>query len=204
MLIEILGNNPDIRKIKQVVNILKKGGVAVIPTDTIYAFVASLHSKKGMDKLAKIKKVKLKKSQFSLICEDLSHISSYTLPMDRSVFRILSNSLPGPFTFILNASNKVSKLFSTNRKEVGVRIPNHNIPKEIVKKLGHPLISSSVHNEDEILEYNTDPNSIFDRFGNEVDIIVDCGYGKNIASTIVDCTNVDISILRQGMGILDD
>jgi tRNA threonylcarbamoyl adenosine modification protein (Sua5/YciO/YrdC/YwlC family) len=157
-----------------------------------------------MDKLAKIKKVKLKKSQFSLICEDLSHISSYTLPMDRSVFRILSNSLPGPFTFILNASNKVSKLFSTNRKEVGVRIPNHNIPKEIVKKLGHPLISSSVHNEDEILEYNTDPNSIFERFGNEVDIIVDCGYGKNIASTIVDCTNVDISILRQGMGILDD
>ena len=119
MLIEILGNNPDIRKIKQVVNILKKGGVAVIPTDTIYAFVASLHSKKGMDKLAKIKKVKLKKSQFSLICEDLSHISSYTLPMDRSVFRILSNSLPGPFTFILNVlGDKNPKCF----KKIEVKI----------------------------------------------------------------------------------
>ena len=142
-------------------------------------------------------------SQFSLICKNLKDISSYTLPMDRSIFRVLNNSLPGPFTFILNASNKVSKLFSVNRKEVGVRIPNHCISEAIVNSLGHPLVSSSVHNVDEILEYTTDPHSIFDRFGNEVDIIIDSGYGKNIASTIVDCTSIDISIIRQGMGILN-
>ena len=202
MLIEILGNNPDDRKIKEVADLLKKGAIAVIPTDTIYAFATSLMNKKGMEKLAKLKNVKLNKAQFSLICDDLSDISSYTKPMERSVFRVMKNSIPGPFTFILNANNHVAKLFGTNKKEVGIRVPDHQITRAIVKELGHPLVSTSVHDNDKIIEYTTDPNAIYDRYQNEVDIAIDSGYGKNQASTIVDCTSGEINILRQGMGEL--
>ncbi len=203
MLIEIPGNNPDDRKIKEVAEILKKGGIAVIPTDTIYAFATSLMNKKGMEKLAKFKGIKLKNAQFSLICDDLSDIASYTKPMERNVFRALKKSFPGPFTFILNANNHVAKLFGSNKKEVGIRVPDHPITRAIVNELGHPLVSTSVHDDDEIIEYTTDPNAIYDRYENEVDIVIDSGYGKNQASTIVDCTTGELSILRQGVGVLD-
>lgn len=203
MLIEILGSTPDSRKIKQVVDVLKNGGIVVIPTDTIYAFATSLNNKKGLERLAKFKGVKLNKAQFSLICDGLSDIASFTRPIERNVFRALKNSLPGPFTFILNANNHVAKLFGTNKKEVGIRVPNHQITKAIVEELGHPLVSTSVHDNDEIIEYTTDPEAIFNRYEDQVDLVVDSGYGKNQASTIVDCTTGELTILRQGIGELN-
>ncbi len=203
MLIEILGENPDSRKIKEVADVLENGGIVVIPTDTIYAFAASLNNKKGLERLAKFKGVKLNKAQFSLICDGLSGIATFTKPIERNVFRALKNSLPGPFTFILNANNHVSKLFGTNKKEVGIRVPNHQITKAIVEHLGHPLVSTSVHDDDQIIEYTTDPEAIFNRYEGNVDLVIDAGYGKNQASTIVDCTSGELSILRQGIGELN-
>ena len=202
MLIELVQNNADQRKIDEIVKLLNSGGVIVVPTDTIYAFAVSLKSKKGLNKLAKFKNVKLNQSEFSLICDDLSEIASYTKPMERSVFKLLKKTLPGPFTYILEASNYVAKLFATNKKEVGIRVPKHNITHQIVKSLQHPLVSSSVHDEDEIIKYSTDPKTIFEKHENEVDAVIDCGYGKNVASTVVDCRNEQIKIIRQGAGIL--
>ena len=202
MLIELVQNNPDQRQIDEIVNLLNSGGVIVVPTDTIYAFAASLKSKKGLNKLAKFKNVKLNQSEFSLICDDLSEIASYTKPMERSIFKLLKKTLPGPFTYILEASNNVAKLFGTNKKEVGIRVPKHNIPHQILKSLQHPLVSSSVHDEDEIIQYTTDPKTIFEKHENEVDAVIDCGYGKNVASTVVDCRGGEVEILRQGAGNL--
>ena len=202
MLIELVQNNPDQRQIDEIVNLLNSGAVIVVPTDTIYAFAASLKSKKGLNKLAKFKNVKLNQSEFSLICDDLSEIAFYTKPMERSIFKLLKKTLPGPFTYILEASNNVAKLFGTNKKEVGIRVPNHNITHQIVKSLQHPLVSSSVHDEDEIIQYTTDPKTIFEKHENEVDAVIDCGYGKNVASTVVDCRGGEVEILRQGAGNL--
>ena len=202
MLIELVQNNPDQRQIDEIVNLLNSGGVIVVPTNTIYAFAASLKSKKGLNKLAKFKNVKLNQSEFSLICDDLSEIASYTKPMERSIFKLLKKTLPGPFTYILEASNNVAKLFGTNKKEVGIRVPKHNITHQIVKSLQHPLVSSSVHDEDEIIQYTTDPKTIFEKHENEVDAVIDCGYGKNVASTVVDCRGGEVEILRQGAGNL--
>ena len=202
MLIEIRSKNADQRKIDKICDILNAGGLIVVPTDTIFAFAASINSKKGLEKLAKIKNVKLKKSQFSLICNDLSEISTYTKPIDRKVFRTMKNSFPGPFTFILKANNNVAKLFGSNKKEVGIRVPDHGFTRALIESLGHPLVSSSVHDDDEIIKYTTDPNTIFERHENEVDAVIDSGYGKNVASTIIDCTLDQPSILRQGAGIL--
>jgi len=181
---------------------LNHGGLIVVPTDTIYAFAASVKSKKGLEKLAKIKNVKLNKSEFSLICDDLSEISTYTKPIDRKVFRTMKNAFPGPYTFILNANNIIAKLFGTNKKEVGIRVPNHGFTRSLIKSLGHPLVSSSVHDDDEIIQYTTDPLTIFERHENDVDAVINCGYGKNVASTIVKCTDNNPIILRQGAGIL--
>ena len=202
MLIDIFPDNPDQRKIDQVIDILNDGGLIVVPTDTIYAFAASVKSKKGLEKLAKIKNVKLNKSEFSLICDDLSEISTYTKPIDRKVFRTMKNAFPGPYTFILNANNNIAKLFGTNKKEVGIRVPNHGFTRSLIKSLGHPLVSSSVHDDDEIIQYTTDPLTIFERHENDVDAVINCGYGKNVASTIVKCTDNNPTILRQGAGIL--
>ena len=202
MLIDILPENPDQRKIDQVIDILNLGGLIVVPTDTIYAFAASVKSKKGLEKLAKIKNVKLNKSEFSLICDDLSEISTYTKPIDRKVFRTMKNAFPGPYTFILNANNNIAKLFGTNKKEVGIRVPDHGFTRSLIKSLGYPLVSSSVHDDDEIIQYTTDPLTIFERHENDVDAVINCGYGKNVASTIVKCTDDNPTILRQGAGIL--
>ena len=200
MLIDIYPDKPDQRKIDQLIQILNNGGLIVVPTDTIYAFAASINSKKGLERLAKIKNVKLKKSEFSLICDDLSEISTYTKPIDRKVFRTMKNAFPGPFTFILNANNNIAKLFGTNKKEVGIRVPDHGFTRSLIKSLGHPLVSSSVHDDDEIIQYTTDPLTIFERHENDVDAVINCGYGKNVASTIVKCTDDDPTILRQGAG----
>ncbi len=200
MIIEVVAKNPDSRVIQKIIKILDNDGLIVIPTDTIYAFAVSINSKKALEKLAKIKNVKLKKANFSLICEDLKNVSLYTKPIDRKIFRMMKSSLPGPFTFILKANNSVSKIFQTNKKEVGIRVPNHYFVKTLICEIGHPILCSSVNDEDKIIQFTTDPKTIFERHENEVDAIIDCGYGKNVASTVVDCTKEEPIIIRQGAG----
>jgi len=202
MLINVVAKDPDLRVIQKIIKILDNDGLIVIPTDTIYAFATSIKSKKGLKRLAKIKKIKLKNANFSLICQDLKDISSYTKPIDRKTFKTLKNALPGPFTFILNANNSVSKIFDSNKKEIGIRIPNHKFIKTLIKELNHPLICSSVNDEDEIVKYTTDPLLIFENHEKNVDAVIDYGYGKNVASTIVDCTSDELILVRQGAGMI--
>ena len=200
MIIEVVAKEPDIRVIQKIIKILDNDGLIVIPTDTIYAFAVSINSKKALEKLAKIKDVKLKKANFSLICEDLKNVSLYTKPIDKKTFRMMKSSLPGPFTFILKANNSVCKIFQTNKKEVGIRVPNHYFVKTLICEIGHPILCSSVNDEDKIIQYTTDPKTIFESHENEVDAVIDCGYGKNVASTVVDCTKEEPIIIRQGAG----
>ena len=203
MLIEIHPDNPEPRKITEVVNCLRKGGVIIYPTDTIYSIGCDLRNKKAIEKVARLKGVRLRKAQFSLICFDLSSIGDYTKQFDRSVFKAMNKALPGPYTFILNAGNKVPKLFETNKKEVGIRIPDNNIARQVVHELGNPIIATSVHDDDEILEYTTDPSLIHEKYENMVDLVIDGGYGKNNPSTIVDCTDGEINVIREGIGSID-
>ena len=193
---------PEYRKIVEVVSVLKKGGIIAYPTDSVYNFGCSLDNKRAIEKLAKLKQIKLKKVNFSLVCPDLKSIDEYTNPFSRSVFKALNKNLPGPFTFILNASNKIPKLFDSNKKEIGIRIPDNEICLEIVKHLGVPLVTSSIHHEDEIVEYITDPEQIFQNFQHQIELIVDGGIGNNQPSTVVDCTQDDLEIVRQGIGEL--
>lgn len=203
MLLEIFPNNPNSRKIDQIVQSLRKGGIVVLPTDTVYSFCCDLRSKKGLENLARLKGIKLAKANFSLVCYDLSNISSYTKPLDRKIYKALNKSLPGPYTFILNASNEVPKLFGNKKKEVGIRVPDNNIIREVCNELGNPLAVASVHDEDEVVDYTTDPNAIFDKFEKKVAIVVDGGYGNNVPSTILDCTSGEIEVIREGIGEID-
>ncbi len=193
---------PEYRKIAEVVSVLKKGGIIAYPTDSVYNFGCSLDNKRAIEKIAKLKQIKLKKANFSLVCPDLKSIDEYTNPFSRSVFKALNKNLPGPFTFILNASNKIPKLFDSNKKEIGIRIPNNEICLGIVKQLGVPLVTTSIHHEDEIVEYITDPEQIFQNFQHQIELIVDGGIGNNQPSTVVDCTQDDLEIVRQGIGEL--
>lgn len=204
MLIEILESNIDKRLIKQVVDALKKGEIVIYPTDTVYAMGCDLMNKKALEKLSRLKNTKLEKSKFAIICEDLSQVSEYTQQMDRSVFKMLKKNLPGPFTFILEANGEVPRFFNTKRKEIGVKIPKNNIVNEIVKELGNPLVTTSlIDDEDELLEYFIDPYEIYQRFDDKVHTIIDGGNGRLEASTIVNCTNGKIEVIREGAGDLD-
>lgn len=203
MLLEIMGHSIDQRKIERIIDSLRKGGIIVLPTDTVYSFACDLNNKKALDNLARIKGVKLKKANFSLICFDLSSLSDYTKPIGRNIYKAMNKALPGPYTFILEANNKVPKLFDSNKREVGIRIPNNDITREIVRQLGNPLAVSSVHDDDEIIDYTCDPYEIFERFQNDVDIVVDGGYGTLEPSTIINCLNDEIEIIREGLGSID-
>lgn len=203
MFLTLQPENPDYRIIQEIVQALNKGAIIIYPTDTVYSMGCSLLNKKSIEKLAKLKDVKLRQANFSIICSDLSNISEYTIAIDRPTYKILNRNLPGPFTFILNASTQVTKLFQTNKKTIGIRIPDNRIIKEIVAELGHPLVTTSIHDDDEILDYTTDPYQINESWEGKVDIIVDGGYGHNIASTVVDLTTDEPEIIRQGIGELD-
>ncbi len=203
MLISIRAQNPDERLIKQVVTVLQNGGVAILPTDTIYALVADIYHHKAIDKIGWIKGVKLEKSHFSFLCSDLKDISTFTKNIDRSIYRLLKRALPGAYTFILEASNEVPPIFRSRKKTIGIRIPDHPIIKGIVDSLGHPLLATSLHADDAITEYPTDPNEINAQYGNLVDIIVDAGYGSNIPSTVIDCTSGEPVVIREGAGTLE-
>ena len=200
MFLKIHPDNPNPRKINTVVECLLDGGVIIYPSDTIYGFGCDIYNKKAVARIANIKGINIKKQKFSFICSSLSNISRFTKPISNETYKLMKRNLPGPFTFILNANNNIPKIFKTNRKKLGIRVPKHNIPLEIVKKLENPIISSSVKENDKIIEYSTDPEIMYDKLKNLVDIVIDGGFSGNIPSTIIDCTKSDFEIIRQGKG----
>ncbi len=204
MLISIHPQNPAPRQIAQVVEILRKGGVIIYPTDTVYGIGCDIFNQKAVEKVARIKGVKPEKANFSFICHDLSHISDFSKHFDNRTFKLMKKYLPGPFTFILPANTNIPKLFKNKKKTIGIRIPNNNIPLEIVRELGNPLLTTSLHDSDDFLDYITDPELIEEKYSNLVDAVIDGGYGNNVPSTILDCTNGDIEVIRQGLGIFED
>jgi tRNA threonylcarbamoyl adenosine modification protein (Sua5/YciO/YrdC/YwlC family) len=203
MIKKIYNDNTNQRDIEKVVEILKSGGVVIFPTDTVYGIGCDIHNHKAVEKVAKIKGVKLEQANFSFIFNDLSQISEYTGPIDNPTFKLLKKHLPGPFTFILNAGGKVPKVFMNKKKTIGIRIPDNNIIRGVVGELGNPILTTSVKDNDEIIEYTTDPELIHEQFGCLVDLVIDGGYGQNEASTVVDCTNSVPIIVRQGIGEID-
>lgn len=192
--------NPESRKINRVVEVLLNGGVIVYPTDTIYGIGCDLTNRRAVEKLCQIEDIKPQKMNLSFICSDLSHISEYVKRLDTPAFKVLKKLLPGPFTFIFESNTNVPKILGVNKKTVGIRIPDHRIPLAIVKQLGNPLITSSIKDDDEIKEYTTDPEEIYEDFKNKVDLIVHGGQGGNVPSTIVDFTGSEPVITRQGLG----
>lgn len=201
MLLEIHNENPDKRKIDIAIDCIKKGGVIIYPTDTIYTFGCELGNKKAMERIAQIKGKQLKQSHFSIICQDLSHASEYTNNLNNATFKLMKQHLPGPYTFILNASKKVPKLYDFKKKTIGIRIPDNNITLALVTALGKPLIATSVHNEDDdILDYITQPEDIYDKYHKQIDLMLDGGVGDNTASTIIDATGDEPVIIREGKG----
>lgn len=198
-ILKIYPENPQENLINEVITVLNNGGLIIYPSDTVYALGCNIFDIKAMEKLAKIKKLKLEKAQFSIICNDLSHLSEFTKPIETSTFRFLKSKIPGPFTFILDASKSLPLAYK-GHKTVGIRVPDHPIPQLIVEKLGHPIASTSIKDEDEILEYSTDPELIAEKYDHLVDIVIDSGYGDNVASTIVDLTSGEPEIIREGKG----
>jgi tRNA threonylcarbamoyl adenosine modification protein (Sua5/YciO/YrdC/YwlC family) len=204
MLLKIYEDNPNPKAIQQAVEVLKKGGVIIYPTDTVYGIGCDITNQKAIERVCQIRGLKPEKSNLSFICYDLTDISNYTKPFDTAVFRVLKKALPGPFTFIFNASGQVPKLLSSKKKTVGIRVPDNNVVREIVRELGNPIVSSSIHDEDEIIEYSTDPELIYEKYQDLVDIVIDGGYGGNVASTVVDLTAGEFEVLREGKGDLED
>ncbi|WP_296621479.1 L-threonylcarbamoyladenylate synthase [Marivirga sp.] len=199
-LIKLFEENPDPRKIQQIVDLLKDGAVIIYPTDTIYGLGCDLTNRKAIDKLCWVKGIKPGKINLSFICEDMSHISDYVKNLSTPTFKLMKKNLPGPFTFILPANSNVPKIVNANKKTVGIRIPNNNIPIAIVKALGNPLITTSIKEDDDIVEYPTDPEEIYESFKNLVDVVIDGGYGNNSPSTVIDCTKEPAEIVREGLG----
>jgi tRNA threonylcarbamoyl adenosine modification protein (Sua5/YciO/YrdC/YwlC family) len=203
MFITINPENIDQRQIQQIVDILNKDGVIIYPTDTVYAIGCKLTSKKALNKMALLKGVKLNKANFALVFDNMSNLSEYVKQFDRPIFKLLNRALPGPFTFIMEATNALPKLFDSNKKEVGIRIPDNEITLEIVRQLGAPLATTSLHDEnDEILEYYIDASEILEDYEDKVDAIVDGGLGKLYGSTVVSCIGGEVEIIRQGLGEL--
>jgi tRNA threonylcarbamoyl adenosine modification protein (Sua5/YciO/YrdC/YwlC family) len=205
MLLEINPENIDERYISRALEILKKGGIIIFPTDTVYAMGCDLYNKKALNELARIKGVKLNKANFSIICTGMSDLSKYVKQIDRPIFKVLNANLPGPFTFILNATNEIPRLFDTNRKEIGIRIPDNKIILKLTEALGNPIATTSLkEDENAVVEYFNDPVEIYERYENLVSLIIDGGFGKLEASTVVDCTSGAPVIIRNGLGELID
>ena len=200
--IKIYPENPNQKEIDKVVKVLKDGGLIIYPTDTVYGLGCDITNTKALEKIAKIKGVKLEKANFSFVCSDLSNISDYIKQIDTSTFKILKRALPGPYTFILPGNNNLPKEFK-KKTTVGIRVPDNNIVIDIVKKLGNPIVSTSIYDEDELLEYTTDPELIFEKWQNIVDLVIDGGYGDNFASTVIDLSGHEPEVIREGKGSLD-
>lgn len=202
--IRIHPDNPQERFLEQAVQVLKQGGIIIYPTDTIYAMGCDLYNPQALKRLVQLKGAKAQKMNLSFICHDLSDITRYVRQIDTPTFRLLKKALPGPYTFIMEASNQVPKLVDAKKKQVGIRIPDNNITRELVRLLGNPLVSTSLRRDDDhISEYFTDPSLIFDAFGGQVDMVIDGGYGNLTPSTVVDCTDNSFTVLRQGAGDIE-
>jgi tRNA threonylcarbamoyl adenosine modification protein (Sua5/YciO/YrdC/YwlC family) len=204
MLLKIYPENPNPRDVKTVIECLQDGGIIIYPTDTVYGMGCDIFKNKTVERIADIKGIKVEKANFSFVCYDLSHLSDFTKPISNSTYKLMKRALPGPFTFILDANNNVPKLFQSKKKTVGIRIPDNNITRVIVQELGHPIMTTSIHDEDDMIEYTTDPELIYEKYGSIVDIVIDGGYGDNDPSTVVNCINDEFNVLRQGKGILED
>ncbi len=202
MKVRLFNENPNSRQIGKVCEILREGGVIIYPTDTVYGIGCDIYKPRAIERIAQIKNIRPEKANFSFIVNDLSHLSEYTRILNNRVFKLMKALLPGPFTFILPANSQVPKILKNKKKTVGIRIPDNNIILEIVKELGHPILTTSIHDGDKIVEYTTDPETIYDNFMDKVDLMVDGGYGGNVPSTIIDCTTEEPVIVRQGLGVL--
>lgn len=203
MLIRIYPENPNTRHIRQVVSILEEGGIIIYPTDTVYAMGCDIRATRTIEKIARLKGLNPQNPDLSLIFHDMSQLSEYTVVRDNPTFKLLKRNLPGPFTFIVKANNQIPRLFKNRKKTVGIRIPDNDIVLEIVRELARPIITTSIHDSDEIVEYTTDPELIHEKYLDFADLVIDGGYGKNEASTIVDCTGDEPVIIRQGLGVLE-
>ncbi|MGW8121443.1 L-threonylcarbamoyladenylate synthase [Roseivirga echinicomitans] len=201
-LIRLYPENPEQDKIDHIVSVLRSGGVIIYPTDTVYGIGCDFSNSKAVDRVCKIKNVK--PQNLSFICYDLSEISEYVKQLSTPIFKMMKKLLPGPYTFILDSNSSVPKILNTKKKTVGIRVPDNSIPRLIVKELGRPIITSSIQGEDDVIEYSTDPSLIFEKYEHLVDIVIDGGYGGNVPSTVIDCTNDRFEIIRQGLGEIDD
>lgn len=202
MFLKLYNENPNERDIRRVVDVLQQGGVIIYPTDTVYGLGCDITNAKAVEKVARIKGVDIEKSNFSFICSDLSHLSFYARPISNQVFKIIKKNIPGPFTFVLEGSSNVPKYFKGKKKTVGIRVPDNNIIRDIVRELGNPIVSTSIHDDDEIIEYTTDPELIYEKFRDIADLVIDGGYGELVPSTIVDFTGEEPIIIRKGKGKL--
>ncbi|MBL7886555.1 MAG: threonylcarbamoyl-AMP synthase [Flavobacterium sp.] len=200
--IKIYEDNPNEAAIKKVVDVLRDGGLIIYPTDTVYGLGCDITNTKALERIAKIKGIKLEKANFSFICSDLSNLSDYVKQIDTSTFKILKRALPGPYTFILPGNNDLPKEFR-KKKTVGIRVPDNQIVIDVVRMLGNPIVSTSIYDEDEVLEYSTDPELIFEKWQNIVDLVIDGGYGDNVPSTIIDLSGYEPEVVREGKGSLD-
>lgn len=202
MLIKIYPENPSDRRIQQIADTLCAGGVIIYPTDTVYALACAVDQKQAFERICRIKKVAPEKAQLSMIFEDLSQVAAYTSQISTPQYRLLKKHLPGPFTFILDASNQLPGHLKNGRKTIGVRIPDHSVSVSIVKALGKPLFTASLRSDDEILEYYNDPTEIHDEFAKIVDVVIDAGPGTFEPSTVVDLTGDEPVVIREGRGVL--
>jgi tRNA threonylcarbamoyl adenosine modification protein (Sua5/YciO/YrdC/YwlC family) len=202
MLLKLYEKNPDQKQIDKVVDLLRHGGVIIYPTDTVYGLGCDITKARAVERVARIKGIKPEKAKFSFICSDLSHLSDFARNVDNQTFKLMKSNLPGPFTFILNASTHVPKSIKANRKTVGIRIPDNNIILEIVRQLGNPILTTSLKEDDDILEYPTDPELIYEEYGDLVDAVIDGGYGGMVPSTIIDCSEGEPELIRTGLGEL--
>ena len=201
-LIKLYEENPSEKEIKKIVKVLKNDGLIIYPTDTVYGLGCDINSKKALEKIALIKHIKLEKANLSFVCDSLSNLSEYVAQLDSKTFKILKRNLPGPYTFILPGNNNLPKVFK-KKKTVGIRVPDHNICSRIVKALGNPIVSTSIKDEDDVIEYTTDPSLIHEKWEKLVDIVIDGGYGKNVASTVIDLTTDEPTVIREGLGSLE-
>jgi tRNA threonylcarbamoyl adenosine modification protein (Sua5/YciO/YrdC/YwlC family) len=200
--LKIYPENPNPKALQKVVEVLKRGGLVIYPTDTVYGLGCDITNVKALERIAKIKGIKLERSNFSFICYDLSNLSDYVTQIETPIFKLLKRNLPGPYTFILPGANTLPHPFK-KKKTVGIRIPDNSIALGIVEALGNPIVSTSIHDEDEILEYTTDPELIYEKWGSKVDLVIDGGYGDNQPSTVIEIKGTEVSVIREGKGSID-
>jgi tRNA threonylcarbamoyl adenosine modification protein (Sua5/YciO/YrdC/YwlC family) len=201
-LIRIYEENPSEKELKRIVKILKNGGLVIYPTDTVYGLGCDINNTKALEKITRIKGIKLEKANFSFVCQDLSNLSEYVAQLDSTTFKILKRNLPGPYTFILPGNNKLPSVFK-KKKTVGIRVPNNKIAQLLVQHLGNPIVSTSIRDEDDVIEYTTDPELIAEKWDKLVDVVIDGGFGDNVASTVIDLTQPEPELIRQGKGSAD-